>query len=85
MGAGGPGRWNWKRLVASKLIFLTLIFAYQHMAFIHICRSLPVRPQAFKNGISVVRRCHKFYGNGLPLTLTRGEGPKPSPRTRMEK
>ena len=23
----------------------------------------------FKNGISVVRRCHKFYGNGLPLTL----------------
>ena len=22
-----------------------------------------------KNGKSVVRRCHKFYGNGLPLTF----------------
>ena len=22
-----------------------------------------------KNGKSVVRRCHKFYGKGLPLTL----------------
>ena len=23
----------------------------------------------FKNGESVVRRCHRFYGNGLPLTF----------------
>ena len=23
----------------------------------------------FKNGKSVVRRCHKFYGNGLPLAF----------------
>ena len=23
----------------------------------------------FKNGKSVVRRCHRFYGNGLPLTF----------------
>ena len=23
----------------------------------------------FKNGKCVIRRCHKFYGKGLPLTL----------------
>ena len=25
--------------------------------------------EMFKNGIGVVRRCHKIYGSGLPLTL----------------
>ena len=28
-----------------------------------------LRGQGVTNGKSVVRRCHRFYGNGLPLTF----------------
>ena len=30
---------------------------------------MKLRGEGITNGKSVVRRCHRFYGNGLPLTF----------------